>query len=491
MAHTLPRRLRRRLRLGFVGLVALGSAPSAAWAQTELAVPNVNNSVTVHARTSGGNVAPLRTLSGAATGLNLPQAVAVDRAADQLVVVNLGSVSLTFYPLTASGNTAPARTITGPATGLNIPRGLALDAVHGEIVVVNTGGPSVTVYARAAFGNAAPLRTLAGPATGLLSPYGVLVDAAHDELIVADVGNSSIKVYPRTANGDVAPLRTLSGAATMLNLPTGVALDPVTDTLLVANFGSAAITAYPRTATGDTSPVRNLAGASTGLSGVYSVAVDPVSNELMVGNQGGSSVTAYPREATGNVGPKRILSGATTGLSSPGFLAAFSPAASPLVSTGTGPGGGPHVKLFRFDTVAAAPTQLGGGFFAYDGGFTGGVQATLVHVQGSPFVVTGVGSGGGPHIKLFRVTDLAAGAVAQVGPGFMAYNPGFTGGARVAATTDVDGNLLIITGVGSGGGAHVKVFQVTNLVTGDVIQLGDGFFAYDQAFTGGVNVGAQ
>jgi hypothetical protein len=162
-----------------------------------------------------------------------------------------------------------------------------------------------------------------------------------------------------------------------------------------------------------------------------------------------------------------------------------------LISTGTGPTGGPHVKLFHFDPVAATATQLGGGFFAYDPGFVGGVQATVVRAQGSIYLVTGVGSGGGPHIRLFKVTDLSTGAVAPVGAGFFAYDPGFTGGARVAATTDAEGNLLIVTGVGSGGGAHVKVFRVTSLATGTVVELGGGFLAYDPAFTGGVNVGAQ
>jgi hypothetical protein len=37
----------------------------------------------------------------------------------------------------------------------------------------------------------------------------------------------------------------------------------------------------------------------------------------------------------------------------------------------------------------------------------------------------------------------------------------------------------------------VKLFQVTNLGTGAVVQLGGGFFAYAPGFTGGVNVGAQ
>jgi hypothetical protein len=160
-----------------------------------------------------------------------------------------------------------------------------------------------------------------------------------------------------------------------------------------------------------------------------------------------------------------------------------------LVSTGTGPGGGPHVRLFRVDGAGAA-TALGG-FFAYDPGFVGGVQAALGRVGDDLFVVTGVGSGGGPHIRLFRVTDLASGSVAPVGPGFFAYDPGFTGGARVAAAVDDTGHFLIVTGTGSGGAAHVRVFQVTDAVAGTVAPLGGGFFAYDPAFIGGVNVGAE
>ena len=89
------------------------------------------------------------------------------------------------------------------------------------------------------------------------------------------------------------------------------------------------------------------------------------------------------------------------------------------------------------------------------------------------------------------MTNLQTGAVTPVGPGFMAYDPAFTGGARVAATTDADGSLIIVTGVGSGGGAHVRVFRLDNPGTGLVTGLGGGFFAYDIGFTGGVNVGAR
>jgi 6-phosphogluconolactonase (cycloisomerase 2 family) len=484
-----PCGLLRRFLGGLVAVAGLIGAGSAAWAQVELVVPNfAGNSVTVYARTATGNVAPLRTLSGAHTGLASPQAVAVDRAGDELVVVNTNGPSVTVYRRTASGDTVPLRTLNGPATGLDGPRGMALDPAHGEIVVANQTGDSVTVYPRTAGGNTGPLRTLIGAATGLSAPSAVLVDLAHDELLVSNVGNNSVTVYPRTASGNTAPLRTLIGAATGLSFPLGLAVDPVTGQLLVANLFGPSVTAYPRTASGNAAPLRTLAGPATGLDTPVGLIVDPIDDELVVANQNAPSVTVYPREATGNTSPLRTLGGAATGLSSPGFLA--EPNVSPLVSTGTGPTGGPHVKLFRFDTGTATATPLGGGVFAYDPAFTGGVQAILVHARGGLFLVTGIGSGGGPHIKLFRVTDLATGAIVQVGGGFFAYDLGFTGGARVAATTDPDGNLLIVTGVGSGGGPHVKIFRVTDLATGAVVQLGGGFFAYDPGFIGGVNVGA-
>jgi hypothetical protein len=83
----------------------------------------------------------------------------------------------------------------------------------------------------------------------------------------------------------------------------------------------------------------------------------------------------YPRAATGNVAPLRTLSGAATGLSNPISLAVAAPAAPVLISTGTGPGGGPHVRLFRVTNLETGEVvQVGGGFFAYDAAFTGGVN---------------------------------------------------------------------------------------------------------------------
>jgi hypothetical protein len=45
--------------------------------------------------------------------------VAVDPVNDEIVVANEDNDSITVYPRTASGNVSPLRTIQGPATGLS------------------------------------------------------------------------------------------------------------------------------------------------------------------------------------------------------------------------------------------------------------------------------------------------------------------------------------------------------------------------------------
>src|SRR5262249_59785610 len=94
-------------------------------------------------------------------------------------------------------------------------------------------------------------------------------------------------------------------------------------------------------------------------------------------------------------------------------------------------------------------------FFAYDVNFTGGVfvAAGDVNGDGRADIITGAGASGGPHVKVFSGADLS------LLHSFMAYDPAFRGGVRVAAG-DVtgDGRADIITGAGAGGGPHVHAF---------------------------------
>ena len=163
------------------------------------------------------------------------------------------------------------------------------------------------------------------------------------------------------------------------------------------------------------------------------------------------------------------------------------PSCGQEIVTGAGPGGGPHV-------IVAKPNQAGSGarviasWFAYDPRFAGGVRVAVGEFDNNPAdgreVVTAPGPGGGPDVKIWHIGS--DGSVALIRE-FFAYADAFHGGVSVAAghlDNQSDGNDQLVTGAGPGGGPHVRVFTISpNAIAGT-----PGFFAYSPAFFGGVNV---
>jgi len=147
------------------------------------------------------------------------------------------------------------------------------------------------------------------------------------------------------------------------------------------------------------------------------------------------------------------------------------------IIVGPGPGGGPHVRVLRTDGSPVVE------FMAFDPKFTGGVfvAAGDFDFDGTSEIVVAAGAGGGPHVRIFRVTCNGGGCHAAETASFYAYDPSFRGGVHVAVQTFQSGRH-VVTGAGAGGAPHVRVFTAGGVPTG--LQ----FLAFAPEFRGGVMV---
>ena len=149
----------------------------------------------------------------------------------------------------------------------------------------------------------------------------------------------------------------------------------------------------------------------------------------------------------------------------------------------TGPDAG-HTPVVRV-TVNG---QAGNDTFniqAYQPGFTGGVRVAVADVNGDgvPDIITAPGPGMGARVRVFdgRNGRRLRSAIGN----FLAYPGFFRGGVYVAAgDVNGDGKADIIVGPDQGAPPLVRVFDGAS---GNTLQ---SFFAYSPMFTGGVRVAA-
>jgi hypothetical protein len=148
------------------------------------------------------------------------------------------------------------------------------------------------------------------------------------------------------------------------------------------------------------------------------------------------------------------------------------------IITGVGVGGGPDARVFDGATLSPAPVVVA---FPFPPAVTCGIRVAGGDINGDGIadIITGGGPGSAPQIRV-----LSGANPAVVLADFFAFEPTFTGGVQLgAADVDGDGRADIIVGRGAGGQPEVKVFSGASLA-----MLAD-FFAYDPGFLGGVQVG--
>jgi hypothetical protein len=100
-----------------------------------------------------------------------------------------------------------------------------------------------------------------------------------------------------------------------------------------------------------------------------------------------------------------------------------------------------------------------GSFLAYSADMGTGITVTAcdINQDGTNEIITGTQYGGGPQIRLFDNIGTA------IGTGFFAYNEAFRGGVNIACgDIDNDGINELITGAGPSGGPHVRIWIFSN-----------------------------
>ena len=133
----------------------------------------------------------------------------------------------------------------------------------------------------------------------------------------------------------------------------------------------------------------------------------------------------------------------------------------------------PLVKVYNLEGQ-----PIGKEFFAYAKNFKGGVNVAIADLNGdgSKQIITSAAANGGAHIRIFNKDGRL------LTPGFFAYDKKFRGGAYVAAgDVDADGKDEIITGMGIGGSPEVRVFDKAG-------KRKTSFFASDKTRKTGVKI---
>ena len=257
-------------------------------------------SVTAYPADASGDVAPLPPPQ---TGLAIPHSIALD-ANGRIYVANEcaggNAAAVVIFSMGADGNEAPLATIGGSNTGLELATAVALDSA-GNIYVsgVLASGPGVAVFSplgtSTGFLNEAPIATISGNNTGLEEALNLVLDASNDIYVVDDLQNSVSLFSPLGSNrGNLnpLPLATLRGTSTGLNMPMGMALDG-NQNVYITQSAEVIIYApiFNKTGVVNQAPLATITGDQTGLSLARGITLDS-NGRIFVAD--GSAISIFP-----------------------------------------------------------------------------------------------------------------------------------------------------------------------------------------------------
>ncbi len=171
-----------------------------------------NPKILVFAAGANGNVAPIRTITGASTAMQAVLSVSYFFTG---IAVADATQHVLFFGAMADGDVAPKRTLND---GTGVVTGSCFNGV-GALYLSRYESSTSTVlsYIAGAMANATPLLAITGPTTKITATGGVATDEASNVYVTnADPNGAAVVVFDAAATGDVAPIRTISGPTTTL-----------------------------------------------------------------------------------------------------------------------------------------------------------------------------------------------------------------------------------------------------------------------------------
>lgn len=164
-----------------------------------------------------GNVAPARVLSGGNTRLIAPTQAYIWGSKNELWVLDKGANSILIYADSANidADVAPIRKIGGASSGIQNPVAFIVQPEQGRLTVINPSEVLTFNNIESLNGDPAPMGRVSGAATTFSNLGYGLFDASNG-LILVDGSTKSILYFENfnPEDNNVAPTRTVSGGNT-------------------------------------------------------------------------------------------------------------------------------------------------------------------------------------------------------------------------------------------------------------------------------------